>query len=119
MKCEVRKTILHLMKCAMFDAQKANTLLTSGALDSRKEISSVAFSNSSLSKCMAAQAIYYANYEELVHPEFEELFHLFQTVNAEILTNFSTDHSHQWSDVEFSRLEVAFNRSVCAAPIEV
>ncbi|MBX8942546.1 hypothetical protein RKS58_02445 [Lysinibacillus capsici] len=33
--------------------------------------------------------------------EFDELFHRFSVYNKEFLTNARTDHSHQWSDIEF------------------
>lgn len=33
--------------------------------------------------------------------EFQELLHQFTTFNNEVLTNVRTNHSHQWSDIEF------------------
>lgn len=35
------------------------------------------------------------------YSKFEELFHRFSVYNDELLTNARTDHSHQWSDMEF------------------
>lgn len=40
--------------------------------------------------------------------EFELLFQRFSVYNDELLTNVRTDHSHQWSDIEFRSYVDAF-----------
>lgn len=40
--------------------------------------------------------------------EFKELFHRFSVFNKEVLTNARTDHSHQWSDIEFREFVNSF-----------
>lgn len=40
--------------------------------------------------------------------EFDEFFHRFSVYNNEVLTNARTDHSHQWSDIEFRNFVKSF-----------
>lgn len=40
--------------------------------------------------------------------EFELLFHQFNIFNKEVLDNIRTNHSHQWSDIEFRAFVDAF-----------
>ena len=40
--------------------------------------------------------------------EFESLFHRFSVYNDELLTNARTNHSHQWSDIEFRNYVESF-----------
>lgn len=42
------------------------------------------------------------------YSEFEDLFHRFSVYNNELLTNARTDHSHQWSDIEFRNFVDSF-----------
>ena len=60
---------------------------------------------------------YYVNAETLladnvelfdIRSEFENLFHRFSVYNKELLTNARTDHSHQWSDIEFRNFVESF-----------
>lgn len=55
----------------------------------------------------AARAVYICN-EALSRQEFDEFFHAFSTFSDEVMSNISTNHSHQWSDIEFDRLEEAY-----------
>jgi hypothetical protein len=43
-----------------------------------------------------------------IRSEFETLFHRFSVYNDELLTNARTDHSHQWSDIEFRNFVDSF-----------
>lgn len=40
--------------------------------------------------------------------EFEDLFHRFSVFNNEVLTNIRTNHSHQWSDIEYRAFVKSF-----------
>lgn len=43
--------------------------------------------------------------------EFEKLLNQFTIFNTEFLTNVRTNHSHQWSDIEFRHLVDSFEAS--------
>lgn len=60
---------------------------------------------------------YFVNAETLVidnvelldmRNEFENMFNRFSVFNDEVLTNARTDHSHQWSDIEFRGFAESF-----------
>jgi|UniRef100_A0A7U4DJN4 predicted DNA-binding protein len=57
----------------------------------------------------SAKAIYVQFSLEGESQELEDFFHQFSVFNKEVLTNVRTGHSHQWSDIEFRRLEKEFN----------
>lgn len=40
--------------------------------------------------------------------EFEDCYNQFSTFNNEMLNNVKTDHSHQWTDIEFREFANAF-----------
>lgn len=63
---------------------------------------------------LAAEALYYAQYEILQREEAEDLFHQFKVYSNEFLTNVETDHSHQWTDIEFNKLYDIFDSSAFA-----
>ena len=44
----------------------------------------------------------------------QAIFHLFDSYMSELLTNYKTDHSHQWTDIEFNRLKETFDSSAFA-----
>lgn len=71
----------------------------------------IAYLNMAASKFATAEAIYYSRIEDLQSREAEELFHLFNVYSKELLENFATDHSHQWTDIEFNRLKECFDYS--------
>lgn len=41
-------------------------------------------------------------------PEFTSLIHRFKVYNREVLNNVRTNHSHQWSDIEFRAFADSF-----------
>lgn len=42
-----------------------------------------------------------ASNEEYQRDEFDHFFHKFDVFKSEIMSNIATDHSHQWTDIEF------------------
>lgn len=53
----------------------------------------------------SAKAMYACNYAAAGRDEFDEFFHEFGVFANEVMTNIRTDHSHQWSDIQFGRLK--------------
>lgn len=93
------------------------------AMHSHKELFKSVFKNDDNQKLTVALTYlneahtYYVNAETLladnveifdIRSEFEELFHRFSVYNKEVLTNARTDHSHQWSDIEFRAFVESF-----------
>lgn len=74
----------------------------------------IAYLNVASSKFASAESLYYARIDDLKNNDAETLFHLFDVYVKELLGNFATDHSHQWTDIEFIRLKEHFDHSVFA-----
>lgn len=74
----------------------------------------VSYLNVAASKFAASEALYYSQFAVLERDEAEEIFHLFDSYMSELLTNQKTEHSHQWTDIEFNRLKETFDSSVFA-----
>ncbi len=51
------------------------------------------------------KSIYYCNYNELAKDDIEDLFHQFDVFVNEVTRNFSTNHSHQWSNIEYNKFK--------------
>lgn len=76
----------------------------------------MAYLNLAASKIATAESFYYSNLEDLEHSDIEEIFAKFDTFAREMLSNYRTDHSHQWTDIEYEALKAVFDNSVCAFP---
>lgn len=74
----------------------------------------VSYLNIAAAKFAAAESLYYARFEILQRDEAEDIFHLFEVFMSELLTNVKTDHSHQWTDIEYERLNECFENSAFA-----
>ena len=104
---ELIENFKHMAREAMTDAQKAHDLI----FQDSKETIALAYLNSAISKFSALKALYYARYEILCHPEFDNVFMKFRIFHQEMLNNVCKNHSHQWTDIEFLKFEEAFDRS--------
>lgn len=100
-----------LMRQAMIYAQYSHESILD---ESVNDSAAVSYLNVAASKFAASEALYYSQFAVLEHNEAEEIFHLFDSYMSELLTNYKTDHSHQWTDIEFNRLKEAFDSSVFA-----
>ena len=85
---------------AMHDAKYAHELI----FDEKKTSIAIAYLNSSIAKFSASEALCYAHFDDLYRIEIENFFHQFHVFSDEMLTNIRTDHSHQWSAIEYDRL---------------
>lgn len=117
---EIMNAFLRLMKLAMFDAEKAYKCVFG---DKNKYLdqpnpTALSYVATMMAKCCAAQSIFYSNLHILDHSELRSLFAQFNNFAQELQNNFAEDHSHQWSGIEFDRLEQEFNNSVCAQSIQ-
>lgn len=100
-----------LIRRGMIYAQYAHDNIFNGETEN---IVALHYLNVATSKFSAAEALYYSHYEDLQREEAEELFRLFDVFMSEVLRNVRTNHSHQWSDIEFIRLKECFDSSTFA-----
>jgi hypothetical protein len=106
---------LQLMKSAMIDATNAHHCVFP---DSAKEnrLLALSYAATAIAKSSAAEALYYAQ-PELEHEELPELFSQFDVFVREMQSDFETEHSAQWVDIEYNTLKDRFDNSVCSLPI--
>jgi len=71
----------------------------------------MAYLNIAVSKFAAAESLYYSRFDDLQRDEAEDIFRHFDTYTREFLTNIRTDHSHQWTDIEYQGLKDVFDNS--------
>lgn len=71
----------------------------------------LSYLNAAFSRFSSAEALYYAKYDILQDTEMDNIFFYFRKYADEFLQNVSTNHSHQWTDIEFDRLNEAFKAS--------
>lgn len=100
-----------LMRHAMIYAEHSHEFIFD---DSVKDSVAVAYLNVAVSKFASAESLYYSRKDVLERNEAEEIFQLFDTYMHEFLTNYRTNHSHQWTDIEFSHLKEVFDYSAFA-----
>ena len=79
--------------------------------DNPKETAIIGYLNYASSLIASAKSLYYSNFDLLAHSDIEDFFGQFDVFACEVLENVSEDHSHQWSAIEFNKLEEYFNES--------
>ncbi|MDE5569203.1 MAG: hypothetical protein K2I82_00930 [Ruminococcus sp.] len=77
-----------------------------------KETTIIGYLNYAASFIASAKSLYYSNFDLLAHDDIEDFFGQFDVFACEVLENISEDHSHQWSAIEFNKLEEDYNQSV-------
>ena len=100
-----------LMQRAMMYAQYSHDFIFDSSVDNSVAI---AYLNVAVAKFAASEALYYSHLDILERGEAENIFSIFDTYMHEMLTNHRTEHSHQWTDIEFNRLKEAFDSSAFA-----
>ena len=101
-----------LMRIGMLYAKSAHDYVFD---ESVNDMVAVAYLNTASAKFSAAEALYYSHLDGLEHQDAEEIFHLFDVFMHELLENVRTDHSHQWTSIEYEKLKDAFEHSVFAS----
>ena len=71
----------------------------------------VAYVLTAMSHLSCIKSVYTCNYNELEDSTVESVIHKFEVFCNELLTNFCTDHSHQWTGIEFTNLEELLTNS--------
>lgn len=70
----------------------------------------LAYLNSAISSMNSAMAIYTCIDFKL--REFEDIFHKFKVFSDEFLDSCATNHSRQWTDIEFTQFKEAYENSI-------
>lgn len=109
---ELIETFKKFITSAMFYAERSHEAIFK---ENVKVSAALAYLNASISRFSSAEALYYAQYDILAHGEAERIFHQFKVYSNEFLTNVVTDHSHQWTDIEFNKLKDIFESSAFAS----
>lgn len=100
-----KDALFELIKEAFIEATKAHELLFKEPNGKQNEIIAALYLNKAISLMSAARSLYLSNYEILMRHEIENIFHTFNVFESEFLSNISTGHSHQWTDLEFLRFK--------------
>lgn len=99
-----------LLKGAM-NAKQANELTNKDIYENGKCRDVALACLSAASAYMAtARAIYVVMYDSIDDDSVDVVFARYDAFASELLTNYRTDHSHQWSGIEFERFEDAYSQ---------
>ena len=102
---EVFKKYVRLSFC---DARNAHDCIFDGTCP--VEIA-LAYLNKAISVHCCCDSLYYAQYGSLGNNEYEHFSHQFNVFANEFLKNTRTNHSHQWTDIEFQKLKEIYDYS--------
>ena len=100
-----------LMQQAMLYAQYSHDYIFD---DSVEDSVAIAYLNIAASKFAAAESLYYSCFFFFVGVEADSFFLFFVVYMGVMLSNHKTEHSHQWTDIEYNRLKDAFDSSAFA-----
>lgn len=78
--------------------------------ESKTEVA-VTYTLIAMSHLSCIKSVYTCNLNELENSMVEEVIHQLEVFCDELLTSFCTDHSPQWVDIEFNRLEELITNS--------
>ena len=99
------------LRLAYFDAKRCHDKLLSVHNDFENEQRALVFLNRAARHMDLAYSLYQSYQEELEHYSVTPIFPAFDVFYDEVTENIATDHSHQWSDIEFEavakRIDVA------------
>lgn len=110
---EKKRAFKALLCGAYLDAKNAHAC-TFGDPDKnipKDKTSALSYAAACTAKSSAAEAIYCLS-PELAQLGIAELLGKFDTFTDEIREDFKTDHSRQWVDIEFGRLEELYQNAM-------
>lgn len=96
--------INQLAKSCFYKCQKVNTVL----FDDNNETGAMWYLNLAISDMSVLKSICYSNWSSIENDDLDDLFQQFDVFVNELTNNFVTDHSHQWSSIEYERLVELF-----------
>ena len=103
------ETLKRYIRISFLDAKRAHDAVFEAH---KKDLAGVAYLQLASSQMAVAEAIYHSHYDILARQEAEDIFNQFGTFADELITDFATEHSHQWTDIEYLRLKDLIDNSV-------
>ena len=100
-----------LIRSAMLYSDQAHKAVFN---EKEGELAGAIYLQRASAKMAAAEAVYYSNYEILARDEAEDVFRQFDEFADELTEDFATNHSQQWTDIEYDRLKETFDNTVFA-----
>lgn len=101
--------VQQLIKSLYFDSKKAHDYLFKDNLatieDTKQEIIAGILLNKANSTFACLHTFYYCNLESVCDDRVENILSKFQIFSKEFLSNLSSHHSHQWTNLEFTNFE--------------
>ncbi|MTN81034.1 hypothetical protein GMB34_07220 [Turicibacter sanguinis] len=101
--------IKQMITVLYFEAKKAHDYIFQEELPPRlkqnQEIIAGILLNKAIASYNSLHSFYYCNIEDCKDERIEDTLFRFDCFANEVLTNISTDHSHQWSNIEFERFK--------------
>ena len=98
MELNLVEKMKELFTAVAFDSYRVNDYL----FKKNNPTAAMFYLNLANSNVAIIKSIYYCNYDELAKDDIEDLFHRFDVFVTEVTRNFSTNHSHQWSNIEYN-----------------
>lgn len=96
--------IKQLGKSCFYHCKKVNTIL----FDNDNEIGAICCLNLAIGDMSVLKSICYSNWSSVGNDDLENLFEQFDIFAREITNNFVTNHSHQWTSIEYEKLQDLF-----------
>lgn len=97
------------VRSSFFDAHNAHDCI----FDENCSVEiALSYLNKAISEHCSCDSLYYARYDQLGRYEYETFSHQFDVFANEFLSNVRTNHSHQWTNIEFEKLKEIYNTSV-------
>ena len=106
------KKLTNLVRLAYHSANYAHKYALSENDYSRQ--ASLAYATRASAFITSAEVMYYCNFEINQRYDFDNLFLAFDTFISELLDAYATDHSVQWTGIEFDALEQLYQNSIFA-----
>ncbi len=92
---------------AYFDAKKSYDLRVVEKQNERTTVSAFAYLNKAVAHMTTAQALYQTSEGLGTNEDVECIIEKFFTYQHEFFVNYETDHSDQWTDIEFENYQSA------------
>lgn len=105
---ELTEKLKGLTLSAMFSLESANDVIFKDYKN--KEIRCLAYLYRAINYMSDAKTLYFTN-QVLWRDNIDSFFLQFNVFIDEITRNIATDHSHQWTDIEFKKLAEIYDLS--------
>ncbi|KHS56200.1 hypothetical protein QX51_15365 [Terrisporobacter othiniensis] len=97
--------LVKYLKKALYSSREFHTLIFDDNENTYKVNSAIAHLNQAHTYIHIANSLYIQHSEPGECSEFETAIHQFDVFNKEFLSSYSTNHSLQWTDIEFRKFE--------------